>query len=383
MSYTFVTEKGKKYVAYWAIDVSRNKWVKQYDVEHPFVLMPEYTKEEKARITNRNNDLIEAELSASWKAEKARQDAIKAEWRKQPKKVRDASKPVFEITNSEDWDKAHRQAIRERVEAMSPPISVSDRKCPMENPIFADVVFQAHKAGVPEEVTDLFVQRIRTLGNTSPEAAQVVFEHFAANPKRIEKFGCYSPGRIASPISIPEELVDLFHERLHFPRNTGKGELGVLAMFSGNVELVSADKKGDFVWNKGTMFEESPEVKSVENRFKPIRFGTNGSWIGTEIQKRVLAVKELKAMSVSIGVKVVKSLAPEINKHLNMTISQFYEEVSKELRKVIASYDRLLVFIENENMLENVYANQAHLFGTDGSGRFQFTLSPNNFTKLV
>jgi hypothetical protein len=349
--------------------------------------MPFYTEKEKVEIANRNNELIEAELAASWKDEKSRQDAIKAVWRKRPKKVRDLTKPSFPITNSIEWAKAHREAVRERVETMFPPVTVKTRKSPMENPIFVDVLLSAHFAGVPEKLTDLFVQRVQSLAETSQEAAQAFFEHFAEDPERIALIGgCVTPKKgekIAEPIVVPSGLVELAHDRIHFPRNTGKGELVAHAMFSGDVELISADKQGDVIWNKGTPEEESPEIKSTVNRFKPIRLGTTGSWMGTDIQKKVLAVAELKPMSVSIGSKVIKSLSAEIKKHLNMTVPEFVEEVSKELRKAILLYDRMLVFVENENAFEDIDAAKMCLFGTDGSGRFQFTLTPNKLTKLV
>lgn len=386
MAIEFTTYKGQKYVTHKCPETGL-RW---FNPNEPFRLMPSYSVEERSARRETNNARIELMINESWLKEKERQRVEKDAYKASVKAVRAKDRiawqkknppPVFVITEKTEWDKQIRSVFRATVEAETPPLTIDDFKSPIENSGFQHVILEALSSGVSEEVLDLFVERLVSLRRSSEEAAEALFECFAVEPRRLLDFALIpapKKGRVLPSIVIDKPwMKDLMKHRLFSPRNTGKGELGAFVLFQGNMELLATEEKGDFIVNRGTSEQCSVEVKSVEKRSIGVRLGAEITWSDSDLHKWLMTTSlkdtELKKyVSRDLLAKHKDTLLKA-----GMTIEQFVERANKDLRNILAKYDKLYVYVEDEEVFEELHPDNAHFFGISSEGRWKFTPGPN------
>jgi hypothetical protein len=377
---SLISYKGKNFVLEEAEFCPELKF---FNVFNPFRLMPEYTVEERSQRREENNTRIEAMLSRQWENEKKTQSFAKANYRNLPTRYKSkkakspAKKPTFEFPNKIAWDKAHREKCRMRVEAQFPPFVAGDFKNPLECKACFDVVFFALQEGVSEEVCDLFVEQLVSLRSVSEEAADIFFSYFMEDPLRLRDYGLVAfpkDGETIPAIEVWQPwLQELMNHRLFSPRNTGRGELGACAVFRQNVKLLAFDELGDIQVNGCNV-----EIKSIATRKKHIRLGSEISWADSPLHARLAENNHLKRSSLMKHVSRgnVESEQDWIEKEFE-SVEKFVELAEADLRKVLARYGRMFVYIEDEHVFEEIKLDAVYFNGVTSEGRWKFTIVPN------
>ena len=368
--------KGKNYV----LEVSGyDENIRMFDVQAPFSLMPEYTPEERSKRRDENNLLIEAILSRQWAREKKVQSVSKKQWSnfQKTKKYRGTtSKPTFEFKNKIEWDKAHREKAREKVERANPPYTSGDFKNPLECKVCLDVILFGLQNGVSEEVCDLFVEQLVSLRKVSEEAADVFFSYFMEVPSRLHDYGLVSfpkKGEAIPSIHVWQPwLQELMNHRLFSPRMTGRGELGALALFRQNIELLTFDEPGD-IRIEGC----NVEIKSIASRKSHIRLGSEITWANASTYRFLSTTKLVSSVLMKhIGRSGVESEVDEIKSNFG-SVDDFIKSMNSDLVAVLKRYDRMFVYIEDEHVFEEIVPENTHFYGISSEGRWKFTIVPN------
>lgn len=383
MSYTFITFRGQKYAFHESSSV-----LEHFSQNAPFDLMPLYTPEERAKRKQDINEQIESRMSYDWAQEKEMRKRELELYKSTltSKQAKETKKRVYKIANKEEWKKAWRETTRKIVEIGLPQISVDDFKNPLENVVFQQVIFKAFNAGVEEETLDLFVSRCISLRKSSKEASDMFFSYFAHDASRLKHFALFdSPQKNVkmNPIVLSESwMIDLMNERLFSPRNTGRGELGAFALFKGNIDFISFDERGDFLAYENDENKCAIEVKSIQNRKMSIRLGSETTWPESKLFEMLMKTSlRNSALSKFVSRNLLEKHEQQIKDELNMSINQFLDFANEELRNILRKYDKICVFVENENAFEEVDIENTHFYGISSEGRWKFTLAPNNLFK--
>lgn len=379
--YDFIMRKGVIYALHESDPIS-----KELDKKDQFELMPTFSPEERAQRREENNAKIENLIDASWNAEKARRKlenpAPNPKWKKQARKAFIAAHPKKQYSEKTktEWEKRVRPAIRKSVENEFPLLAIDDFKSPLENKVVQDVVFIAYNQfKVPEEILDMFLKRLSSLRKSSKEAADVFFMPFAKDPSMLQDFALVQAPKknVHFPSIQVSHIKDLMKERIFSPRNTGKGELGAFALFAGELELLTTAEKGDFAVNRGTPEECIVEVKSIDTRSRSLRLGAEITWAESNLFKWLMTTPlkntELKKF-VTKG-NLAKNV--QLLKASGMTVEQFIEKANEDLHAVLSKYEKLFVYIEDEEVFEEVLPQNTHFFGISTEGRWKFTIGPN------
>jgi len=368
--------KGKNYV----LEVSGyDPNIRMFDVESPFCLMPEYTPEERTRRRDENNLLIEAILSKQWAREKKVQSFSKKQWSsfQKIKKYRGTTpKPTFEFKNKIEWDKAHRERAREKVERVNHPYTSGDFKNPLECKVCLDVILFGLQNGVSEEVCDLFVEQLVSLRRVSEEAADVFFSYFMEVPNRLHDYGLVSfpkKGEAIPAIHVWQSwLQELMNHRLFSPRMTGRGELGALALFRQNVHLLSSDEIGDIKIDDCNI-----EIKSIASRKSHIRLGSEITWADSSLYRHLATTSLSKSgLMKQVSRNIVEDQQDWIEKEFT-SVENFIQRAEADLKIVLARYDRIFVYIEDENVFEEIKSDDVYFYGVSSEGRWKFSIVPN------